>query len=375
MKVDSKKDIPIRSIDQVLSFGVEEEFLLADTTTRFSVPRAAEVLEKAHVQLGEHAQHEFYATQVELTTVPCMTAEALRATLARNRQIGAAAAAANSCLLVASASAVLTRHPLPITADPRYETMARRYQSTVGRISSEPSGCHVHLGTLERDEVLLLANHLRPWLPALQALCVNSPFAAGEYRRCESWRYAECQAWPTVTPAPVLDEAAYESLAQSLTTQGPLLDRHMIYWYCRPSERYSTLEVRIADANPDLDVVLLYVVLLRGLATTLLAQARRGQPWPEIGQSLLTESHRQVAAHGLDGQVADPTTGAQVPAATVLETLIRRSRPGLAAAGDEELVDRLLRRLRESGTAAARQNAVYSARGALSDVVDWLAVR
>lgn len=367
-------DIPIDSIDQVLSFGVEEEFLLADATTRFAAPRSAEVLEKARVQLGEHAQHEFYATQVELTTVPCMTAEGLRAALARARQIGAAAAAADGCLLVASASAVLTRHPLPVTAKPRYETLARRYQPTIGRIRSEPSGCHVHLGTLPRDEALLLGNHLRPWLPALQALCVNSPFAAGEYRHCDSWRYVDCQAWPTVEPAPALDEEMYEFLARSLITQGPLVDRKMIYWYSRPSERYPTLEVRIADANPDLDVVLLYAVLLRGLATTLLAEARRGRPWPEVEQSQLKESHRRVAAHGLRGQVVDPTTGAQASASAVLKTLIRRSQPGLAATGDEEFVHRLLRSFRERGTAAARQNAVYRTRGALSDVVDWLAV-
>ncbi|MFL6113898.1 MAG: YbdK family carboxylate-amine ligase [Catenulispora sp.] len=363
------------TIDQVLTFGVEEEFLLADATTRYATPRAAEVLEKARVQLGEHAEHEFYATQVELTTVPCMTAEGLRATLARGRRIGAAAAAANGCLLVASASAVLTRHPLPVTPKARYKSLARRYRPAVDRVRGEPSGCHVHLGTLQRGEALLLGNHLRPWLPVLQALCVNSPFAAGEDRRCASWRYVDCQAWPTVEPAPALDEAAYEAMARDLTEHGPLADRKMIYWYSRPSERYPTLEVRIADANPDLDVVLLYAVLLRGLATTLLAEARHGHPWPEVEQSLLKESHRRVAARGLDGQTVDPTTGAQAPASAVLDTLIRRSRPGLAAADDEELAHRLLRRFQERGTTAARQNAVYRTRGALSDVVDWLAVR
>lgn len=34
-------------IDQVLSLGVEEEFVLADATTRVTTPRAAEVVEKA----------------------------------------------------------------------------------------------------------------------------------------------------------------------------------------------------------------------------------------------------------------------------------------------------------------------------------------
>lgn len=102
-------------IDQVLSLGVEEEFVLADATTRVTTPRAAEVVEKARAQLGDRAQHEFFATQVELVTKPCMAAEDLRSELTSGRRIGAVAAAATGCLLVAGASAVLTSHPLPIT--------------------------------------------------------------------------------------------------------------------------------------------------------------------------------------------------------------------------------------------------------------------
>ncbi|MEY9929731.1 carboxylate-amine ligase [Catenulispora sp. GP43] len=360
------------TIDEILSFGVEEEFVLADMSTRFTAPRAAEVLDKARPQLGEHAQREFYATQVEFTTEPCMSAEQLRSELVRARQIGAAASAAAGCLLVAAASAVLTRRPLPITADARYELIAERY--TAG-ISSEISGCHVHVGTLPREEAILLGNHLRPWLPVLQALCVNSPFAAQQDRHCSSWRYFDVKALPTVEPAPMLDEAAYERMADSLTTDGPLLDRKMIYWYSRPSEHCPTLEIRIADANPDLDLVLLYAVLLRGLATTLLAEARDGRPWPDMHGSRLEKFHRWVAMDGLRAWAHDPDTGALLPSGTLLSRLVHRSRPGLAAAGDEQLADRLLRRFWERGTVADRQRAVYGRRGRWTDVVDSLVVR
>jgi glutamate---cysteine ligase / carboxylate-amine ligase len=358
-------------IEQVLSFGVEEEFVLADAGTRYSAPRAAEVLEKASLCLGEHAQREFYTTQVEFTTEPHMSADALRAELELNRQVGASAAAAARCLLLAAASSVLTRRPMPITADERYELIAERHAAG---IRSEISGCHVHVGSLQSDEAMLLGNHLRAWLPILQALCVNSPFAAGQDMRCASWRHFNVKALPTVEPAPILDEASYERMAHRLTTDGPLLDRKMIYWYSRPSEHCPTLETRIADVNPDLDVVQLYAVLLRALATTLLAEARRGRPWPDVDQSGLEAYHRSVATHGLAGRVLDPETGTAVPAATGLDRLLRRSQPGLIAAGDEDLADRLLKRFRQCGTSADRQRLVYSKRGSLSDVVDWLAV-
>jgi carboxylate-amine ligase len=220
---------------------------------------------------------------------------------------------------------------------------------------------------------MLLGNHLRPWLPILQALCVNSPFAAGQDMRCASWRYFDVKALPTVEPAPILDEATYERLVHSLTMDGPLLDRKMIYWYSRPSEHCPTLEIRVADVNPDLDLVLLYAVLLRALATTLLAEARRGRPWPDVDQGRLEKYHRSVATDGLHGWVLDPESGTDVPVAAALERLVNRSRPGLAAAGDEDLADRLLNRFQRCGTAADRQRLVYSRRDSFSDVVDWLA--
>jgi carboxylate-amine ligase len=358
-------------IEQILSFGVEEEFVLADAGTRHSAPRAAEVLDKARLYVGENAQREFYTTQVEFITEPHMSAETLRAELERNREAGAMAAAAAGCLLVPAASSVLTHRPLPITPDDRYEVIAERYAAG---IRSEISGCHVHVGTLRRDEAMLLGNHLRPWLPILQALCVNSPFAAGQDMRCASWRYFDVKALPTVEAAPILDEAIYEHLVHDLTTNGTLLDRKMVYWYSRPSEHCPTLEVRIADVNPDLDLVLLYAVLLRALATTLLAEARRGRPWPDVSRSRLEEYHRRVARDGFRALVLDPEAGTDVSAAAGLERLVDRGRPGLAAAGDEDLADRLLNRFRDSGTAADRQRLVYSRRGSFCDVVDWLAV-
>jgi glutamate---cysteine ligase / carboxylate-amine ligase len=359
-------------IDQVLSIGVEEEFVLADASTRVTAPRAAEVVEKARLRLGDNAQHEFFATQVEFTTRPRVIAEEVRAELVRGRQAGAAAAADTGCLLVGGGSAVLTRSPLPVAPDARYETIARRH---LAGMRSESSGCHVHVGTLTRGDALLLSNHLGPWLPALQALCVNSPFAAGEDRHCASWRYFDIQALPTVGPAPVLDEAGYERLADSLVADGTLLDRKMIYWYARLSEHCPTLEIRIADANPDLDVVMLFTLLVRGLATTLLAEARQGRPWPGMDRRLLTEAHRRVAVEGLAALTADPRTGKLISAAALLDQLVERSRPGLAAAGDEDLVATLLGRFHSRGTAAERQRAVYRERGRLTDVVDWLTVR
>jgi carboxylate-amine ligase len=309
-------------------------------------------------------------------------AEELRQDLVQGRRVLGGAAAGSDCLLVASASAVLTSKPFAITDGPRYERIARRYAAAATGVDSESSGCHIHLGDLDTGEAVTLAGHLRPWLPVLQALATNSPFAGGAFRRCESWRHYEQQAWPTVGPTPLIctnmhktPADMYETLAHDLVVSGVLLDRKMIYWYARPSEHQPTLEIRVPDVNADVDTDLLLAVLTRALAMVLLADARDGVSCPELGDTDVREAHRQAAVLGLAGMWTHPLTDAVMPLSTGLRALVDRSMPALKALGEARLADELLRRIARDGTGARKQRTVYRRRESLTDVVDDLAVR
>ncbi|MCX5215247.1 YbdK family carboxylate-amine ligase [Kitasatospora sp. NBC_00240] len=354
-----------------LTLGVEEEFLLADRRTRVTVPRAGEVIADVETVLGPQVQSEFFATQVEVCTEPVATAGELRRQLLHGRRVTAAAARRADCLLVASASGILSCRPMRITDGDRY----RRIAGLVGPLATgagELGGCHVHLGTLSRADALLLSGRLRPWLPVFQALTVNSPFAGGLNRNCASWRSLRYARWPTVGPAPVLDERGYDELADRLVAQGTVLDRRMIYWYARPSEHLPTLEIRVADVNAGVDTTLLLALLLRGLAAVLLDEADRGVPGPVVSDSQLTGAHRQAALYGLRGTGVGPD-GVARPMLQLLGELLRRGAPGLAATGDLEQVKSLLGGLLAAGTGAERQQAVRRRHGSLTEVVDDLA--
>jgi carboxylate-amine ligase len=360
---------------QALTVGVEEEFLLVDPATRVTVPRAQEVRKFAAERLDERVGTELYATQIESRTRPMREAEELRADLVEGRRVLAEAAARSDCLVVASASAVRTSKPFPITEGPRYERIVRRYAAAATQGDSECSGCHVHVGELETGEAVTLAGHLRPWLPVLQALAVNSPFAGGRFRACESWRHYEQQAWPTVGPTPPVSADAYDSLAEDLVGSGFLLDRKMIYWYARPSEHLPTLEIRVCDVNADVGVDLLVAVLIRAVSMVLLAELRPGAPGPELGNLELREAHRQAAHAGLAGMWTHPFTGAAMPLSSGLRALVSLAMPALQALGEARLVEKSLERIAQVGTGAQRQRAVYRRRRNLADVVDDLAAR
>ncbi|MGW6983984.1 carboxylate-amine ligase [Streptomyces sp. NPDC054932] len=358
----------------VSTVGVEEEFLLVDRLTRAPVARAGHVIDTASHALGELVQTEFYRCMVEVCTRPTTGASDLREQLRFLRAAVSDAAHASDCLLVASGTPVVPpTDPIPVTDTPRYRRMARHFDALVDGRLGIVCGCHIHVGTADRAEALFLANRVRPWLPALQALAVNSPFAGGLDTGFASWRALEFGRWPTAGPAPLLDSASYERTAEALVASGVLMDRRMIYWFARPSEHQPTIEFRVADTSADLDTTLLVALLLRGLCATFLGAAAEGRPPPDVSVARLRDAHRHAARYGPTGFALDPFTGELVPSQVQVAALVRAASPGLRAAGDEPEVHRLLDALRRKGTGAARQRAVVRRTGRLRDVVDHLA--
>ncbi|MFE5792659.1 glutamate--cysteine ligase [Streptomyces sp. NPDC056503] len=359
---------------KILTVGVEEEFVLVDRVGRTPVDRAPDVLASATRVLGEQAQREFFNAQVETATRPTASCRDLRDELAWLRAVLGKAAGAEHCRPVATGTPVVRPvRPLTVTDTERYRRMARRYASSFCPVDGLVCGCHIHVGAVDRDTALGLSRRMAPWLPVLQALTANSPFARSRDTGFDSWRSVEYARWPTVGPAPDLDESHYLARVDQLVRTGTLLDRRMVYWYARPSEHVPTLEIRVADANADVDTVVLLACLVRGLAVTLLPEVLDDRPAPRVPLRRLLLAHELAARYGLSGFGLDPCTGLAVPAVELVDRLVRRARPGLDAAGDTEGALRQWRRLRARGAGAARQRAVYRRHRRLTDVVDSLA--
>jgi len=354
-----------------LTFGVEEEFLLVDAETRVAAARSDQVIEQARRELGDQIESEFYLTQLETHSRPHTTAAQLRRDLARCRQVAARAARDARCLLVASPCAILTRRPLPIRNHDRYLRIAEHLGPVVVKADCEISGCHVHLGSIERGEALALSAALRPWLPVLQALTANAPFAAEADTGWASRRGLTYGRWPSVGPAPVLDEEAYDKRVAELISTGVIIDQAMLYWYARPSARYPTLETRVADVNGDLDTTVLLAVLLRGLATAILAGVDRRPA--KIEDTRLIENHYRASRYGMAARLFDPATGQDQPVPALLDALLECTEPALDALGDLPFAAATLHRLLLDGNGADRQRAEYARTGSWTDLVDYLA--
>ncbi|MEV7418415.1 glutamate--cysteine ligase [Streptomyces sp. NPDC089919] len=355
-----------------LTLGVEEEFLLVDPHTWQVVPLAPQVL--SAVGTGRLVHSEGTRYQVEIATSVADTADRLREELSALRRVLAKAARAHGCRLLASPSPVLpVRTPPHLNDDePRQREQFQRF----GALTDNLVGCgrHIHIGTLDTDTAVEVANRVRPWLPTLIALGANSPFWGGRDTGHASWRAMAWATWPSAgLPPHFTSTAHYRTSVDLLISSGAALDTKMVYWDLRPSGTWPTLEIRAPDMSPELDVAVLHAALGRALVAVSLRDIRAGEPAPPVGEDVLRLARWRAAHDGLEGYGLDPFTGTELPAAALAEGLLDLLAPELAAAGDLEHASATLATLLREGSGAHRQRAVFARRGNLSDVLHHLA--
>ncbi|WDZ88249.1 carboxylate-amine ligase [Micromonospora cathayae] len=352
----------------LLTVGVEEEFLLVDPHTGVAVPAVDLVMEQVPAELSGQVEREFQTSQIEIGSPPGLDLGAIRHSLGLLRAgLSDAAERAGVRLLAIGTGPVAGPVP-PVVDKPRFDRMIERFRLLAPGPGN--NGMHVHVGVPDPDTGVQVLNHVRPWLPVLHALTTNSPFSASEDTGYASWRSIEWERWPSVAPTPWLDSYAhYQRLIGQLIDSGLMLDEGMLYWYARLSAKYPTVEIRIGDVCPALDDTILVAALVRGLVGTAMADISAGRPAPRVDHHLLVAAHWRAAHDGLAGKAVDLGSGGVVPAWELLDRLVERVRPELDRHGDTDRVTDLLAGVRRHGTGAQRQRAVYARTGQLVDVV------
>ncbi|WP_328456296.1 carboxylate-amine ligase [Amycolatopsis sp. NBC_00438] len=356
--------------DQVLTFGVEEEFFVVDRRAMLS-HAGDDVVDAAEAAGGNRGelQHELTRTQAEAATDICRTHSGALSQLRGLRADLAGAAAKRGLRLLPSGCAPLSEVEAPIiTPTPRYEQMADHFGATAR--TALTCGCHVHVAIPDKETGIAVLNRVRPWLPALLTLTANSPITDGYDTGYHSWRYQQWSRWPSAGPPPKfasLDE--YESVVDAWLRAGSILDRGMVYWDVRLSENQPTLEFRIADVAATPEEAVLLAVLARGLVATVLDD---GAPPPDLPNEVLRAQLWRASRDGATGRCPHPRTGDLMPASAVLEDLITLTGPALDAAGDREFAEEGIARLIAGEGGADRQREAFAKRQRAEDVVDLL---
>ena len=303
----------------VRSVGVEEELLLVEPDTgrpgRWPPPcwRRATRPPRAGPAPGpgggqeQELEYELQLQQVETSTRPCTTLDELEGELRRAR-----AAAAEAAGRVGVQVAALGTSPVPVEPEtvgqPRYQRMAEAFGLTAQEQLT--CGCHVHVQVGSDEEGVAVLDRIQPWLAMLLALSANSPFWQGADSSYASFRYQAWGRWPCSGPTEWFGSAqAYQATVDQMVRTGTLLDTGMVYFDARLSQRYPTLEVRIADVCLRHEDAVLIAALVRGLVET------EARAWQEdtaplrLRPELIRLASWRASRSGLDGPLIDPFTG------------------------------------------------------------------
>jgi carboxylate-amine ligase len=182
------------------------------------------------------------------------------------------------------------------------------------------------------------------------------------------------QRWPTAgLSGDIASVAEHDALVADLVASETISDAGMIYFDVRPSAHLPTLELRVTDACPDVDDVVMLAGLFRALVRREHDAVVTGTPVTRRPAPLLRSALWRAARSGLEGVLLDiPRSPRPVPAATAVAQLLDYLRQDLEAAGDWDTVRELAERALARGSSAAQQRAAYQRRGRLADVVDLL---
>ncbi|MFE3857118.1 glutamate--cysteine ligase [Streptomyces griseorubiginosus] len=334
-----------------MRIGVEEEFHILEVESGLLVPRADAVLRRLPRRTFTTELHQ---STVESNSGVHASLAGLYSDLSRTRRRLDAAASSLGLAVVAAGTAPLapavSGHP---TADARYHHMVEEYR----RVADEQliCGAQVHVDIPDRDTAVGVMCAISPWLPALLALSASSPFWQGTDTGYASWRTLLWQRWPTAGPVGCFRSAAdYDAAVRDLVRTGVISDPGMIYYDVRPSAHLRTLELRICDACPRVETVVLVAGLFRALVSEALELRAAGAASCDGRHEWLRGASWRAARSGLEGALVDPRTHQEAPAADVVRGLLARLRPALEAHGDWETVRDLTEAALAEGSAAER---------------------
>jgi glutamate---cysteine ligase / carboxylate-amine ligase len=336
--------------------GVEEELFLVKPPELGLAHDAERVLEAIERSDGWEADHEAFASEIELRSKP---------ESAPGEAVAALAAARGAALAAGATPMGCGLHPAAAFGDARLvrsERYERVEESMRGLIQRTPEcALHVHVGVADWDTAITVFNGLRGWLPLLQALAANSPWWYGRDSGLASARAALVRAYPgRGVPRALLDRDDYEAALAAAAAGGGPRDYTLIWWDVRLHPRLGTVEVRELDSQSRLDEVAALAALIQALAR-FEAESRREPPPTEA----IAWSAFHAARDGLDAEVL--ADGRLVPVPEAARLALGAARPHSPQPEALEEVERLL----GDGGGAGRRRAAHR-RGGMKEMLDEL---
>ncbi|MCJ2082952.1 carboxylate-amine ligase [Methylobacterium sp. J-090] len=358
-------------------FGIEEEYFLADAETRGTPNRSLAAFHDAAGAALPEIGRELLESQVEACTPPSDSFDTARETLAHHRTTLARIGREHGVLVFAAGT-----HPVAAWSR-QVATQGERYTGILKDVGlagrrSLICGIHVHVEVPDPDARVDLMNRLLPFQPVLLALSASSPFWQGQPTGLAAYRLSAFGELPrTGLPELFADADAYERYVRIMTRAGSIQDASFLWWSLRPSIKFPTLELRIADSCTRVPDAITIAALYRCLVRCAVRCPDLNAGLDGVSRAIAQENLWRAQHGGTKAEMIDEANEGAVPFAEALDgllALIAEDAEALGCVAEVEDARRLVR----DGTSAERQIAAYEETRSddqrrLAAVVDWLA--
>ena len=362
------------------TIGIEEEYLLVDREGRDLVAHPpSELLEQGANRTDGRMTTEFLQSQLEVGTSKCASVPEAAAEIAELRSTLSEIVTEFGYAIIASST-----HPFGTwasqsqTRSERYDKLEEDHQVIARRMLI--CGMHVHVGLDDDDLRIDLMRQACYFLPHMLALSTSSPFWHGVDTGLRSFRLSVFDGMPRTGLPEVFESwADYQRHAQVLVNAGVMEDASKLWWDLRPSARYPTLEMRIADVCTNAAHGSSVAAIYQCVLWMLLELKRSNQRWRNYSNMLVEENRWRAQRYGIDSGMIDFGVGTMVPFDDLVDELLEMLAPAASELGCSRELS-ATRQILETGTSAHRQVAIHQAavangaepQEALREVVDFL---
>lgn len=285
----------------MLTFGIEEEFLVTDTLNTIGVtpPFDRWIADIKDFSLGREA----HSAVVESISPVMNSLDELSRHIRHSRRIlREKASEINAILYVGGAHPYIISASQEITELPYYRAVTDRYGMAL--CSSLVMGQHVHIGNLKEKKTETF-NLLRPYLPLIIALSANSRFSEGIDSKLSSSRLCNFSRLPR-TGIPPMSEGELNDFKR--------IQRYMAlgfsstpaqFWYdARIHHHYKTIEVRAMDMQHCDDLAVGIACFVALLVKNLSERGHILEKW-QIQDDIIKENRWLCIKNGLKADVVN----------------------------------------------------------------------
>ncbi len=289
------------------TLAVEEEFALLDPTTLDLVNRFEKLKAASDgTDLEGHLVGELIASEVEVRTGRCERFPEAAATIAERRSQLLRLAEGHGLALAATGT-----HPWSpwqeqrIIDTPHYRRNDEILRYVVWR--NNTFGLHVHTAIRGADRAIRVASALRSFLPEILAFSASSPFVENVSSGLHS---ARTQIFTRMFPRCGVPDAFagwddYERYVRFLYDTGSISEHTQIWWSVRPHLAFPTVEIRIADGQPQLGEAHALAALMYSLTARIARALDEGEPLPNHPRRLIEENFWRAIRFGMSGELID----------------------------------------------------------------------